>query len=294
MTAPRFVVLCVAALAAAFALGRAVAPRDAASPVPAPPAYGSGLNPKSFFDAAYDRASGSRVTGASSAVVAHHLLVASDIAELFDHLGNDAVRTVILVSPNHFSRGMARAQVSEGSWNTVYGTVDADDDAIDSLRAAVPFLSHEETAFADEHGIFNLTPFVARSFPNAKIVPIILREELSVENAWALGAALAKQFPDAALVASVDMTHYHDAEYTAANDQRVLDRIADEGRCNGTPCADVLDIDSNAAMRVLFAWNAARGTTEFHLTHHGSSLAMGAAKDWHDNTSHILGYFTAR
>ncbi|NBS41653.1 AmmeMemoRadiSam system protein B, partial [bacterium] len=239
------------------------------------------------------RALGSPVSGATSAIVAHHLLVASDMAEVFKVLGNDEARTVIVVSPNHFSRGMSRAQVSEESWDTVYGTVNADAPAVESLIDAVPFLTHDETAFAEEHGIYNLLPFVARSFPNAKIIPIILREELSLENAWTLGATLAKQFPDAALIASVDMTHYHDAEYTATNDQRVLDLIANEGRCNDAPCADVLDIDSNASMRVLFAWNAARGTTEFRLTHHGSSLSMGAAKDWHDNTSHILGYFVA-
>lgn len=293
MTAPRFVVLSVVALAAVFALGRVVAvPTQPIDTERAP--YGSGYNPKSFFDEAYDRAAGSPVDGATSAIVAHHLLVASDIAEIFEDLSSDDARTVILVSPNHFSRGMSRAQVSEGSWNTVYGTVDADNDAIETLLASVPFLQHEEDAFASEHGIYNLTPFVARSFPNAKIIPIVLREELSLEKAWALGTALAEQFPDAVLIASVDMTHYHDAEYTAANDQRVLDLIANAGRCNDMPCVDVLDIDSNASLRVLFAWNAERGTTDFRLTHHGSSLAMGAAADWRDNTSHILGYFLPR
>ncbi len=255
------------------------------------PMYSSGLYGKNFFDAAYDRSRrGVMLTPSNdtptSALVAHHLLVADKIAGVFDVIANEDIRTVVIVSPNHFSRGIASEQVSEGSWQTPYGVVYADVDAVEQLLAAAPLLHHDETAYTDEHGIYGLTPFVARSFPRARIVPIILREDVSADDAWALGETIAHELPNAVLVASVDMTHYHDADYTAANDAKVIDVID-----QGVNYADDMDIDSNASMRVLIGFNEVRGLQAWHMTHHGSSLAMGATTDWRENTSHILGYF---
>ena len=179
-----------------------------------------------------------------------------------------------------------------GSWSTPYGILDADTDAIDTLLDAVPELRHDEYAAPHEHGIGALTPYIVRSFPNARLVPIILDESLSANAAWKLGETIATQLPDAIVFASVDMTHNQTAEYTAANDARVLTLIENFGMCGGAPCAENLDIDSNASMRVLFGFNEGRDAYVWHRTHHGSSLAMGATLDWRENTSHILGYFT--
>lgn len=259
------------------------------------PTYSSGMYGKDFFDAVYDRAQttlpleeGERDGAPASALVAHHLLVADKIAEVFDVIGNDDLRTVVLVSPNHFSRGIASVQVSEGAWETPYGTVYADIPAVEKVLHASSLVRHDETAYSGEHGIYGLTPFIARSFPRARIVPIILREDVRAEDAWRLGEVIATELPHAVLVASVDMTHYHDADYTAANDAKVLATLA-----AGVNYAEHLDIDSNASLRVLMGFNHVRGTFVWHMTHHGSSLGMGATADWHENTSHILGYFTS-
>lgn len=255
------------------------------------PTYSSGLQTKDFFDRAYETAQGSRVSGAISGLVAHHLLVAGDIATVFENLGNNETRTVVLVSPNHFKRGRSVAQVSEGSWSTPYGVVDSDIEAINKLLAASSTLQNEEVAYANEHGIYGLTPLVKQSFPNAKIVSIILDDRLPATDAWRLGQAIASTLPDAVLLASVDMTHYQMADYTAENDEKILQLLADGGECANEPCTADLDVDSNASLRVLFGFNAAHGTQEWHLTHHGSSLQMGATRHWQENTSHILGYF---
>lgn len=254
--------------------------------------YSHGYYPQEFFDAAYANVAVARVE-ASAALVAHHLLVKDKIADVFETVARDDIRTVVLVSPNHFSLGTGAAQVSTGTWSTPYGTVAADVDAITTLQAAVPELVHDEYAAPHEHGISALTPFVARSFPEANIVPIILDESLAPDVAWRLGEAIATM-PDVMLFASVDMTHYHDADYTAENDVAVLAKLDDVAACAATRCVFDFAIDSNAALRVLFGFAGARGTTAWHLTHHGSSLAMGATSDPAENTSHILGFFTAR
>lgn len=256
------------------------------------PTYSSGYYDEAFYDRAYDRASGQPVAGVTSALVAHHLLIADKIANVFEVAASDDVRTVVLVSPNHFSIGSTAMQVSRGSWSTPYGRVDADTEAIATLLTAVPELRHDEFTAPHEHGIGGLTPYVVRSFPNARLVPIMLDESLPADTAWKLGEAIATQLPDAILIASVDMTHNQTAEYTAANDERVLALIERAGWCDGAVCTDNLDVDSNASLRTLFGFNAQQGGPTWHFTHHGSSLAMGATLDWRENTSHILGYFT--
>jgi len=215
------------------------------------------------------------------------------MAQVFEVIATDEQVTVVVVGPNHFDAGKSSAQVSFGGWETPYGIVESDADAVRQLLDRSEMLVHEEMAQAvGEHSIAALTPFVAVSLPNARIVPILVHESLSPEEAWTLGEIIARELPNALLVASVDMAHYMDAEATAAVDAEVLARVETGWRCDGIPCVENVEIDSNASMRVLAGFNAARGAVTWTLTHHGSSLEMGAAKDPAENTSHILGYFS--
>lgn len=259
--------------------------------------FAHGWQPKSQFDQAYDKSSGTPVDGVAAGLVAHHLLVADKIAEVFEDMARDDVTTVVIVSPNHFSVGSSPMQTTVGTYTTPYGDLSIDSDAVTLLRESVPGLAHEEMSFAGEHGIAALTPFVKRSFPNAQLVPIILHESLAADDAFALGAAIARELPNAVLVASVDMVHERDAGYTAYWDEQILRFLADEPsvqRCAASPCAFDYPIDSNASLRTLLGFANARGATQWTLTHHGSSLAMGATDDPLENTSHILGYFTVQ
>lgn len=249
--------------------------------------FSSGLQGKEFFDQVYATAGTIEHVNAVSAITAHHLLVADKIAALFAGLASDSVRTVVLISPNHFSVGRSVAQTSEGVWETPYGFVQSDADAVRKLETDVPRLKDEERTFVHEHGIAAITPFVARSFPNAKIVPLVLADSLTIEDARLLGSAVANDLPDAIVIASVDMSHYLPSAVADFHDDTTLRAIAAGG-------GDIdLEIDSNPSLQTLFAVNAARGTQTWHQTHHGSSLHMGAAKTFTDDTSHILGYFTA-
>ena len=297
MNAPRFIFISLWLLLL-FALGivlggtRVTRVSTNTAPSATSPVYSSELHTKEFFDHAYEVADGRPTPGIQSLLVAHHLLVADAMAEDFEDAVSNEVKTVVIVSPNHFGVGPSPAQVTFGEYVTPYGNVQSDSVVAQKLIAVYPKLVHSEAAFSNEHGIYALTPFVKKSFPNAKIIPIILYDSLPATEAYQLGQTIAEQLPDALLIASVDMTHYQPADYTAANDAKVLQRISDSWLCDGTVCVDNLDIDSNSSMRVLFGFNSARGATSFQLTRHDSSLGLGATGDYHENTSHILGYFT--
>ncbi|MEY4722825.1 MAG: AmmeMemoRadiSam system protein, partial [Candidatus Parcubacteria bacterium] len=249
------------------------------------PVYAHGDFPRSLFDGAYDAVGAVTSVNAQSAVVAHHLLVAPEIARVFAMIGSPSVRTVVIISPNHFHRGKSAAAVSEGSWTTPYGRVDSDLGAVDALLASAPALRKDETCFGKEHGIGLITPFVKRSFPNARIVAIALDDSLSASDAESIGRAIGTWVPSV-VIASTDLSHYL-PEYIADAHDEVTMSVLRSGR---TDFPDI-ETDSVPTMRTLLAVNAVRELQGWYQTYHGSSLHMGAANAPQDDTSHIMGYF---
>lgn len=250
------------------------------------PMFSSGTSSKAFFDEAYDAVPKQTRVSSLSAVSAHHLLVGNKIAELFDRIGSNSVRTVILLSPNHFDRGKTSMQTSYGNWQTPYGILETDEGAVRTLARATGASIEPET-FVGEHGISALTPFVKRSFKNAKIVPIILHDAVSEENVEVLGRAITKQFPRAVVIASVDMSHYL-PNYAAMYHDEVTQNALASGGCGGCE----LEVDANSVLRTLFVINKERENETWNFTHHNSSIGLGVASVPEQNTSHILGYFT--
>ena len=267
-------------------------PRHAPPPARGP-VFSSGWQPKSFFDLAYEQKEplpeGEDIP--QSAVVAHHLLVASHIAEVVERFRKNPPSTIVLLSPNHFSAGRSAMQISFGAWETPYGRVATDVSRAKELLEQVPGLAHEEETFVKEHGIAAITPFLARSLPQTPMVALVLDESADPAALAQLGEAIANM-PGAVLIASVDMAHYKGEEETAKIDRDVLRRLETNGTCSDRACTERLDIDSNASLTVLAAFNAVRGSTTFHLLSHTSSLGLGATADPTQNTSHLQGFYS--
>ncbi len=264
---------------------------------PRPPGvriYPSGFQTREFFDNAYTKAKPltdlTTLTALTdqarpaSAIVAHHLLVADKIAAVFQTIGSDDTDLVILISPNHFSQGRARIQTGSGAWETPYGYVRADQPSIVKLRKNISTIGLEDDTFVREHGIAALTPFIRRSFPNARILPIVLDDSTTRDESMKLGETLADLFPRAVVIASIDMSHYQPEHVQIFHDAVTEHAIA-------AGAGPTLEIDSNPSLIALQSLNKSRSSELWVETHHGSSIQMGAAKNPEDNTSHILGYF---
>lgn len=249
------------------------------------PFFESGIESKEFFDSAYARVSSVGKVQATSAIVAHHLLVADKIAEIFETIGSKKTETVILISPNHFSQGASPAQVSKGTWQTPYGNLKTDDLKVNQLLAKSDILKNEEGAFDFEHGISGLTPFILRSFPNADFIPIMIDESIELKDAEELGRVIATTFPKALVIASMDMSHY-----LPLAPQEYHDSVTEAAIMSADRSVD-LEIDSNGVLRTLFAVNEMRNTEAWHGTWKGSALLIDPSADLRDNTSYIMGYF---
>ncbi|HAL49910.1 MAG: hypothetical protein UU40_C0001G0015 [Candidatus Uhrbacteria bacterium GW2011_GWD2_41_121] len=243
---------------------------------------------QNYYDSAYERGEADAVDGISSIISAHHLVVADKIAELFSMASSNKVDTVIILSPNHFDAGRSAIQTTLGSWETYYGIVEADASVIDDLTDELDGLTLEDQTFENEHGVSTLLPFVARSFPNAKIVPIVIHESLSDEERQALANSIVKYAPNALVVASMDMSHNLPELVSDFHDEITL-LILEQGRAENIDP----EIDANAVLDVLFEINTLREDQAWNLTYHDSSLGSGLTANWLENTSHILGYFAS-
>jgi len=254
------------------------------------PLYSSGQYELGFYEKQYQDASTSEKIFALSALSPHHLVAAGEMAALFSTVGSDDVKTVVVLSPNHFSTGKSAAQVSFGTWQTPYGDFETDEDAVEKLLADVSVLKNEEGTFENEHGVFALTPFIKKSFPSAKIVALAIHDKLSTEDAKVLAEALARDLPDAFVVASADMSHYL-PHYAAVFHDEITERTLACG-CLDDLCQTDLEVDSINVLSMLMQINRARGTEVFSLTGHSDSVSMFASTSWNENTSHLLGYFS--
>jgi len=268
-------------------------PNASDKPLPESPVYSSGFYDQAFFDRAYERAGNQGIVASHSGIVAHHLLAAPDIAGVFARLSTDESVPVVLISPNHFDSGKSVIQTSFGQFATPYGVLEPDTRVIMRLLEEAPFLKAEEPTFIGEHGIFGITPFAKKSFPNGKVVPIVLHSSITDEQINQLVQAISVIIPDARVIASVDMSHNLPLYVSQFHDQVTMQEITNNGSCLEEVCDIDLEVDSNPSLKALFAWNALQGTEIWHLTHHGASLDISPRKDdWLENTSHILGYFT--
>ena len=226
-------------------------------------------------------------TGSLSGIVAHHLLVADKIAQLFASLGTGREKVIVILSPNHFSLGRFPIQMTDGTWKTPFGDVEVDTEFLSKFLERDSAFSYEPETFEKEHGVSAIVPFVKYWFPQARILPIVIHDKVTDDQVKVLAEAIQELVPKAIVVASMDMSHQKPQKIQITHDEITM-KVIENGMCE-EECS--LDVDANRVLETFFEINRLRGTQTWTMTHHGSSLAMGVTTDWHENTSHILGYF---
>jgi AmmeMemoRadiSam system protein B len=244
--------------------------------------------PEGYYQEVYQAAKSKSIEPTSGFFVNHHLLAASLIAQMFGMFGTDEAKTIVLVSPNHFTAGHGLAITSAYDWYTPFGDLQSDQELVSKLQSS-GLVSIDETPFAKEHGIFNLTGFVKKSFPNAKFVPIILKEQMDDKTADELAAYLNNILPqDALVIGSLDFSHYLPSNAADFNDTRTLATIYNQD----LDTVKNLDIDSHSGLRMLLEYFALRDTPKFNLVAHSNSSELVQNYKFLETTSYINGYFT--
>ena len=141
-------------------------------------------------------------------VVPHHELASDVIARAFKTVEDQQVQRVIVIGPNHEERGTAKVISGIVDWTVNGQRVETDRNAVGQLQRA-NVVTLDESVLVQEHAIGTLTPYIAHTWSDAQVVPLVVSARLDLEGALALGQELSGLLEeDMLLIASIDFSHY--------------------------------------------------------------------------------------
>jgi AmmeMemoRadiSam system protein B len=201
---------------------------------------------------------------------------------------------VVLVGPSHFVSFEGVAAYANGGFDTPFGVAAIDDVCAAALINQTPIIRELTGPHAREHSLEMQLPFIRYMAPDAKIVPLLMGAQTAATSV-ALAEALRSTLKDRVrggrtiLVASSDLSHYHDAATAAQLDGVVIDRVSSldadglqhaldrhpEHACGGGPMV--------AVMRAARALGATRA----------SILRYADSGDVSGDKSAVVGYMAA-
>jgi AmmeMemoRadiSam system protein B len=178
-----------------------------------------------------DSAAGGTVIGGNlTALIAPHagLMYSGPVAAHAYRLLRDRTFDVaVLVGPSHFVGFDGVALYSSGGFDTPFGVAPIDTGCARAIAAATPVVQDDPVAHSREHSLEMQLPFLERLAPSLPIVPLLMGYQTR-DTATRLGDALAVALRGrkALLIASSDLSHYHDAVAAFALDGVVIDCVS--------------------------------------------------------------------
>lgn len=196
----------------------------------------------------------------------------------------------VLVGPSHFVGFDGVAIVPSGGFETPFGVASIDAACAADLSAATTIIREHPTAHAREHSLEMQLPFLQRVAPRAAIVPLVMGYQ-TADTVRQLAEALAAVLRGrrALLVASTDLSHYHDRAAAARLDAIVIDCVS---RFDTDALQDALEIQPGhacgggptvAVMRAAALLGA----------RHSALLAYADSGDVSGDPSAVVGYLAA-
>jgi hypothetical protein len=170
-----------------------------------------------------------RVDGDVTGLIAPHagLVYSGPVAaHAYAQLRGRTYDAVVIIGPSHRVGFDGAAVCLRGAFETPLGLAAIAGDIADAILAATPVAHERPAAHQREHSLEMQLPFLQRLLPGVPIVPIVMgyQSRATVEElANALAGVLARR--KALLVASSDLSHYHDAKRAAVLDAVVAGAI---------------------------------------------------------------------
>ncbi len=221
-------------------------------------------------------------------VVNHHDLAADLQSKFFKTLkaARPDLKTIIIISPDHY-KACQSISTHQLAYSTSAGRVEVDPTKVQSLVAAGIWDATEARAFEKEHGVGALAPFIAREFPNAKIVPIFIRANATHAKLLALVGAI-KQIQDrnTFIIISSDMSHTLPLEQARVRDvqtEQWLEQMDPTVLENATDA----NTDSGPALFVLSTLLKQPKFTQIAHT-----ISSDYVADTKNTTSYIVGFWS--
>jgi AmmeMemoRadiSam system protein B len=244
-------------------------------------------------DAHLANAAGPAPSGDLVALIAPHagLMYSGPVAaHAYRLLRDRSFDVAVLVGPSHFAGFDGAAVWPAGAFATPLGPASIADGVARALLAASSIVHELPAPHLREHSLEMQLPFLKRLAPSLPIVPVLVGYQIE-RTARALADALAAALAGrrALLIASTDLSHYHDARTAQRLDRVVLDCVAQfdadglqraldarpEHACGGGPAVAVM-----LAARAL-------GASDAVVLHYADSGDVSGDK------SSVVGYMAA-
>ena len=145
----------------------------------------------------------------------------------YRHINERAVDTVILIGASHFSSYAGASVLAEGRMNTPLGSVKINERIARSLLSDQAGVTVFREAYEKEHSLEVQLPFLQQTLRNFTVVPILMgaaTRESFTHLVDKLTGILRKN-DRAIIIASTDLSHYHDSRTAAGKDRKVIDAV---------------------------------------------------------------------
>ena len=153
-------------------------------------------------------------------------------AHAYKLLPGRAPQTIAVIAPSHFERFPFIALFSGRAYATPLGEVPVAQNLVEELLQrdelfVASWQGHHETGARTEHALEVQLPFLQRVWPESALLPIIMGEQ-----SWEMCEVLARNLAALAakhsllLLASSDLSHYHELREAQALDQQCLKLLA--------------------------------------------------------------------
>ncbi|MFH1078331.1 MAG: AmmeMemoRadiSam system protein B [Patescibacteria group bacterium] len=227
-------------------------------------------------------------------VVNHHALAFDLIGRFFATLkaSRSDLRRIVILAPDHYRAGADSVTVGDVSYLSRGTVIASDAEAVDALTSEHLASLGERSAFEREHGVAALIPALARSFPDATVLPILIRGDVPRERMDALGGHLADLAADdrTFVIVSSDMSHELTEAEALRNDMQTTRHLSALDREWFASVSDAFTDSGPAFVALSALFGATETTSVFGVVDHAVSSAYN--RDRTRVTSYLTGFWT--
>jgi poly-gamma-glutamate synthesis protein (capsule biosynthesis protein) len=228
---------------------------------------------------------------AVAGIVSHHFLAKQLITDFYNNVGSEKVKTVFLLSPDHYNNYFKPGMIAYSSffdWTTPFGILPTDKEKI---KAVEEFGNTQisDSAMGLEHGIYVEIPFIKKFFPNAKIVPLVLKSNLPYGDFVDFGKNIKKiGGDDSVLIVSSDFSHNATTQQSSINDRKSISVLKDLNTENISEATS----DCKQCLATLSGFLDG-GKDNFYLLDNKNSFDI-SGQDKESVTSYVSGYYAKK
>ncbi len=237
---------------------------------------GSATALQQTVDAFLGRARDGRIAGDLIALIAPHAgypYSGQVAAYAYNQLADRHFDTAILVGPSHYVFISQFATSADDAYQTPLGIVPVDHDIRQKLGALIPL---ERVRENQEHCLEIQLPFLQRTLQDFRFVPILIGDH-SLPACQRLADALAQVVREAdkpvLLVASTDLSHFHDYDTARRLDSVFVERVNQfdpEGLARDLESRKTEACGGGPAVAIMLAARAL-GATKAEVLHYANS-----------------------